>query len=361
MNISFRRRLMLGAGALSAPLLIVACGGVEGAGGSEVDLQFSSFLGPTTPQGQAMDTMWSALSDGDSGISVEPFWEGALLGADETLSGVSQGRADIGYMTIQYNPGELPLTQAVTVPFQTNDFWATGEAYNDLYENNEAFREEWERHGVHVLTFTPTPPSIFATAEPMPDYASMAGHQIRATGLTANAVDAAGANAVALEVGEIYESIQRGLIDGYTTMLLDTVPSTSLDEVAPHVYDTGIGAYTMNVILINADTWESLSDDQRTAVEGAVDQYTEDYASTLAEVEDGACEDLIANGGGVEIWSEEDQQQWRDDVGTLAYDRFITSATDAGADPAPFFDEYVELLDTHASDTETGMERCAAR
>ncbi|MPV35570.1 TRAP transporter substrate-binding protein DctP [Georgenia subflava] len=362
-----RRNLAIGAVTLTGALALGACSGVEGAqggsgAGGTADLQFASFLGPTTPQGAAMKSMFEEISeDEESGLSVETFWEGALLGADEMLSGVAQGRSDIGYMTVQYTPGELPLSQAATVPFQTEDWEAVETALNTMYEDDEAFNGEWQGNGVHVLTFTGTPASIYATAEPLPDFESLAGQQVRATGYTANAVDAAGGNAVALQIGEVYEAIQRGLVEGYTTMLLDTAPSLSLHEVAPHITDTGIGVYTMNVIFMNQDAWESLSDEQRQVLEDGIEAYHAEYRERLTEVEDESCQAHIDAGGGVTIWSDEDKQQWRDVVGESLIDMWKSDVEQAGGDAEAFYSTYSKLVEENPGELETGMKRCANR
>lgn len=358
---TFTRRTAIGAVSLLAGITLAACGGVQGAGGGEeANLQFAAFLGPTTPQGTAFNEVWEKLSADDNGINVEPFWEGSLLKADEMVPGTAQGRADIGYTTAQYNPGDIPLTQAATVPFQVEDWIAATDAYNELYKTNDAFRKEWEDLGLHVLAFAGVPNSIMATKDPVPDFESLRGLQIRSSGYTSNALELAGASPVSLAAGEIYESIQRGLVSGYTTMILDTVPSLSLEEVAPWVMDTGIGQYTMNIVFINLDTWNSLSDGQKAALEDAIEEFKARYPEIVAEKEDLACEGLKENGGGVIIWSEEDKQQWRDLVGTTGVDAFVQQATASGAeDAAGFLQSYIDYVKANPSGAESGMERCA--
>lgn len=364
MTRTFGKRGAFAVAALAIPTLALsACGGIEGAGGGEtLDLKFASFLGPTTPQGAAFQDVWNEITESDGPVNVEAFWEGSLLGSGEMVAGTADRRADIGYTTIQYNPGELPLTQAVSVPFQTYDYIATTAAYNQLYAENEAFRAEWNDRGVHVLTFAGVPNSIMATSAPLPDYESLAGLQIRSTGFTSNALEAAGANPVSLQIGEVYESLQRGLVSGYTTMILDTVPALSLQEVAPHVTDTGIGQYTMNAVFINLELWESMTDEQRAAIEGAIDDFKTIYVENVVTKEDEACIGLKENGGGVVIWTDDEKQQWVDAVGDTLLDAFIETATASGAeDPRGFFEEFLAATEANASGVESGMARCAAQ
>src|SRR5690606_15512790 len=134
------------------------------------------------------------------------------------------------------------------------------------------------------------------------DYAWLAGKTLRASGYIAEALQKAGGNAVGLPVVDVYEAIQRGTIDGYTNMILDTVPVLSLQEVSPWIAETGLGLYTVNTLSINKNKWDSLSDEHKQIFEDVADRWQEYYLDQLTEVEDAACQLLIENGGGSTVW-----------------------------------------------------------
>ncbi|MDI2098888.1 DctP family TRAP transporter solute-binding subunit [Ruicaihuangia caeni] len=88
--------------------------------------------------------------------------------------------------------------------------------------------------------------------------------------------EAVGATAVAVAFEEIYVALQQGIVDGQENPI-PTVKSMSLDEVQTHVnlseHQTGV-----QLLLINDDTWQSLTDEQRDALtEAAADARQQDH------------------------------------------------------------------------------------
>src|SRR5690606_1546294 len=91
----------------------------------------------------------------DGRVEIEFFYGEALVKAADMLEGVSAGRADIGYAASLYFPAQLSLASVVEIPFTTTDPGAQAQAFYSLYQENEAFRADYENAGVHVLTFNP--------------------------------------------------------------------------------------------------------------------------------------------------------------------------------------------------------------
>jgi TRAP-type transport system periplasmic protein len=363
------KRTIITAGAVMATAaLLVGCsapanGGNGSEGAESVDLQLATYLGPTAPP--AIAIQWAAdelnaRSDGE--INVEIFFAGSLLEATDILTGVAQNRADMGLMSPPYNPGELPLTQSSAVPFQNDDAHALSAAWLDLWENNEAFQQEWTNSGVHPLSFIGAPTGIVSAQEPIESIDWFQGKNVRATSYTANALETVGANPVGITLGEIYEGMERGTVDGYASMLMDTITSASLHEVSPYVTSTGIGTYTGNVVMISPTVWDGLSPEHQAVFEEVFSEFPEHYLETYSGVEDEVCEALIEAGGGVNIWDESETQRWEDAVGDSVLNDWRDTVSGAGLDADAFWSDFQAALDANQRDDfESGMERCAAR
>ncbi|MGB3413257.1 MAG: TRAP transporter substrate-binding protein DctP [Microbacteriaceae bacterium] len=327
-----------------------------------INMQFSSYLGPTTPMGKGISWFISEVESRSNGaIKIEAFWEGALLAGPDTLNGVSTGLADIGYMTTSYNPAELPLTQSLSVPFVTDNVPAIQETLWNLYQNYEPYQEEWNKNNVEVLTFMGVPPSVVATKDEVPNYDSLKGRTLRATGYTAAALQIAGANAITLPVSDVYESIQRGLIEGYSSMILDTIPSLSLQEVAPIITDTGLGIYTLNTFIMNADTYNALSDGHKKIFAEVSADYQKKFLEILAGVEDEACTIVLEAGGAIHTWPASETQKWKVAVGDELLNKWKDDARGRGVDPDGFYGQFIEKLQSSSTAYESGLSRCAAR
>lgn len=337
-------------------------GGGNG-GGESVSIQLASTWGPGTPYGESLqmfEEQVEAASDGR--IDIEIFWDGSLVPGDDVLQAVGQGRAQMGYLNNSYFPTQLPLFQYVSIPFHSTDMNAAQVAWNDLLENNEEFQNEWSDNGVVNLGVQAVTPMIMSGPDVPTDMSWLKNKSIRATSYTGQAVAAAGGSPVALTVNELYESIQRGVVQGYTSMNFGTVPSLSLEEVSPFIADPGIGIYSTVAIVVNEQFFNSLSDEDQEILRTAGNDFNQNYLDVVDRVEDEACEIVIAAGGGVSIWDDAAVSEWQDLIGDDLLNQWKEDVERAGLDADAFIDAYTAAYEANASDSSDGaLERCASK
>lgn len=375
LNSSHNKR---GTAAVGAMLLatLAACGGgsdtdststvAEGAGsGESYSWQYANYLPPTSSLSTGIANYFDVL-EAESNIEIEEFYQEALLSATDILAGVSQGRADLGFSIALYHPGELPLSQIVGVPFQTNDAEAQVRATNDLYENNDVFRSEWEAQGVHVLSFVPLAPTMVATAEPLEGYDDLSDKKIRAVGLLSQAMQTAGVNPVALPAPEIYESVERGVIEGFTSYPFDVAVAGSLNEVAPYMTDPGTGLYNLGALIITKSLWDGLDEETKTLMTELVEEYVSNSIELLAEEETKQCDAFLEAGGTASVFSEQDVEKFESAVGDSVVEAWREQAATAGvaeADVDAFLVDYQAALTEQAASSSyvPGLVACAER
>lgn len=343
--------------------------GTDGDGdGGEVDtsaiqeqtLQMASFLSDGTAQGQAITWWIEQLEERTDGkITVEPFWNAELLGAEEIKDGVRDGRVQMGNLTYAYTPSDFPLTQIVEVPFLGDNIPAQVSAQNQLYANNEAFRSEWEDQGIKVMSFVGIPAPLTGAKEPVSTVDWFEGKTVRASGFYVKALEAVGANPAAIPVTDVYEAMQRGTIDAYGGLILDVIPPTGLHEVGPHIHDAKLGHYANSTWTMALDTWESLSPEAQSIIEDLNGQFAEQLTAAYEETEDAACETILDSGGSVTIFSDEETQKWADAIGDGPLQDWIDQSEAASEEMYSEFEGYFqEAANGEYADYQTGMERC---
>lgn len=346
-------------------LLATGCAGVQETGGEQLNLQFNSFLGPTTPQAKAMQWAWAELAERSNGtINVEEFWAGALVNGPDTMSAVAEGRIDLGHMTVLYNPAQLPLSQVIAIPFVTDDVSKVAEIYTELYENNADYKAEWDKQGVVPVMFLGVPAGAVGGKDKIEGPEFFKGKNVRSSGYVAQGLQLLGANPVALQSPEVYEAIQRGTVEAWANNILDTaIGDQSLHEVAPWVADAGLGLYTVNAVLISKTRWESMTDEQRKLVKEIAAEAATMAVNELASFDDAACEKLLSVGGGATKWSDDKVKQWSDLVGTSALDAWKKDVQAAGVDPEGFYADYMAAVEkANAGSTYVnGIARCAEK
>lgn len=307
----------------------------------------SSIVGPTHP-GQKHFEWWAdrVKEYTDGRVDFEIVYGGGLLGTTDTIPGVGDGRADMGYAPPQYHPAELPLATLAELPFITRNAEAQMRAANELYENNEAFRQEWNDLGVEVLFFVLAGQTLLASKEPIPGIDALAGKQIRAAGRVAEAIEAAGANAIAIDFVEIYESLERGLLDAATSVPLGAIFSAELYTPAPYIYDPGFGeSIVFQSIIMNKETLDGLPDDIRAAMDRATEEYWEAVPEMMLEDEAAACEAMIEAGATFETWPEAERERWPELIGGQQAEEWVEAREAEGLPGEEIFEEYTSLIE----------------
>jgi TRAP-type C4-dicarboxylate transport system substrate-binding protein len=206
---------------------------------------------------------------------------GTLYKANATLSSVEEGITDIGWVFSFLEPAALPLSQASSyAPFATANPAIQLDVMSDLFETNEAFREEWESHNLKVLGFTGTDSYDVYTKEPLDGFAALDGMKLSAPGVLGNWLRGTGANAVDGALTTFYTDIQTGVSDGVLSLALGVFPA-KIYEVAPYITRVDMGVAFSGAVAINRDTWDSLPEEVQNAMIEAGEYYTTSHGQDL--------------------------------------------------------------------------------
>lgn len=329
-------------------------------------LRFASYTVPSAAEAIATQEWANRIAEATGGrVDVEFYYQESLLPGVETLQGVADGRADAGFIAGAYYPAELPLSNVAGIPFVTDDVEAQGRAFQRLYETNDDLRQEWESQGVRVLNWAPIGANVVALTEPVDSFGELSGKEIRGYGYVSEALSLAGVNAMGIAQGEVYEALQRGVLDGTSGASLDIAIYRDFHEVAPNFYDVGFGNYAVTANVISIRTWESLPEDVQEIINRVNNEYLDIYMETLVSVENEACDELLAAQGTLNVFDETEIETWRNSAGPEI--ERIWAADVANSNPAlepeEFLEEYRAVLAEYeaSSDYASPLAECASR
>ena len=208
---------------------------------------------------------------------------GQLYKANATLTSVEEGITDIGWVFSFLEPAKLPLSQASSyAPFSTNNPAIQLEVMSELFQTNEAFRNEWEQHNLKVLGFTGTDGYDLYTKEPLAGFAALDGMKLSAPGVLGNWLRGTGANAVDGALTTFYTDIQTGVSDGVLSLALGVLPA-KIYEVAPYITRVDMGVAYSGAVAINRDSWDDLPEEVQNAMIEAGEYYTVSHGQDLVE------------------------------------------------------------------------------
>lgn len=362
------KKLAAAVAVAGAALSLVACQGVSGGGGGEGDMaswKGANYMPEKNSFSESLIDVSGYLEEQGVAKS-ELFHQGSLLGAEDILPGVSEGRANFGIINPFYYPGDLPLTNVASVPFLSDDPWAFTTALNELYVSNEALQAEYEKAGVELITFVPVSATIVGTSEKIETLDDFKGKKIRAVGLLSAAFSEIGASPVSVPAGDIYQSIEQGVIDGYTSYPFDIAVDNSFHEVAPKVIDAGTGTYSVGAILMNQANWDELTEDQQKAIRGNMTIFTDTSSDVITKDLKEMCDKFLEAGGSPTALSDADVKKFKETVGDSLIEKWMKDAEGSGVDTATsekFLSELEEAISAHEKEStyDLTIDSCIAQ
>ena len=213
---------------------------------------------------------------------------GALYDFNNTLEGVGDGLADIGWVGSLWEPAKQPLQNvAYYSPFVTGDFRALMEVQDQLMDRVPAFAAEWTKHNTVYLGAQVADTYHLVTKFPVKSLEDIKGKKLLAPGAIASRVVGTGAIPVDAGLPVFYNMLQTGVADGAVILITGVLPF-KLHEVAPYITKVDLGAVFSGALAMNKKTWDSLPPHMKVLFRMLGREYALRTAELVAQREAGA-------------------------------------------------------------------------
>lgn len=232
-------------------------------------LVYASYISEVYTASKADIWMMEEIEKRSGGeIKFEQYWSSSLLKAPDLFPGLAQGAADIVLgAPAAYNVGEYPLANVV-MPFTSTSTSAMTHAWQDLYKNNAAFRNEFESKGAKVLYALAWAENTVWSRRPLARVSDFDGLKVRAVPTISNALQKLGATPVALAWPDGLEGLQRGVVEAMSSAPFDSAVLGGVQDVATFGTDAGgTGVFAMATIAMSLDRYNSLSEAHRKIID----------------------------------------------------------------------------------------------
>jgi TRAP-type transport system periplasmic protein len=348
------------AAATALSLLTVACGGnggdaaaddpadgeANGDMGDPVTLTFGHPFPPSDPiQVNVWEPWVEEVAEATDGtVEIEIHAGGALAPGPQVYENTAAGAQDLGWTMPGYTPGRFPITQIIEAPFVFADAEEGTEVAWELWEEYDEFQAEFE--DTHILSlWAMDTGDLFTRETPVETMEDLQGLTVRSPApLQSQALETMGASAVSMPGPDIYDAVERGVIDGYklansATRVFDLGETTG--------YRTDCQCYTGAFVLaMNPQAWEGLSDAQRGALEELSGR---DLAMRLAAEHQAMADEVEAEywpETGVETieLSDDEFERWREAVQPV-FDQWIEEREAEGVPGGEMADRLFEATD----------------
>jgi TRAP-type C4-dicarboxylate transport system substrate-binding protein len=222
-------------------------------------------------------------------------YAGALYDFNNTLEGIGDGLADIGWVGSLWEPAKQPLQNvAYYSPFVTGDFRALVEVQNQLMEKVPAFAAEWTKHNTVFLGAQVADTYHLVTKFPVTKLEDLKGKKLLAPGAIASRVQGIGVTAVDAGLPVFYNMLQTGVADGAVILITGVLPF-KLHEVAPYITKVDLGAVFSGALAMNKKTWDGLPPHMKDLFRELGRDYAKMCADLVAQREASTWESLAKN------------------------------------------------------------------
>jgi len=223
----------------------------------------------------------------------------------QTYDSVVKGIADVGLSFCSYTRGKFPLTEALDLPLGIKSGLQGTMMANEYLKKFKP--KEFDETKVAYLTTSP--PHFLFSKKPVNNLEEMKGLKIRATGTSGKVVQALGGAPVGMPMGEAYDSLSKGVVDGivcpYEPMkgwkLAETVNScTEYEQVYANVA----------FVVMNKDKWNAMSKADQQAIEKINEEWAEKQGKLWDELNVEGKEVFAQRGGKTIVLSKEENARW---------------------------------------------------
>lgn len=341
-----KKKLLALAGSI-CPVIVLAVlpllAGCAAEPAGPVELKMSHFMSEKHPMhAKVMAPLAEDVEKATDGrVKITIYSGGALGKPPQQYDSAATGVTDIAFGLHGYTAGKFPLTSVMELP---NLVTSASSGSQVLWELYEKFPEIAAEHpGVKVLgLWTHDTGQVMTTEKPIHILDDFKGLTIRApTSSHVKMVEAWGATAVDMSIKQLYDSLEKGVVDG-SVVPYSAVKSFNLDDLVNYI-TVGDFYVATQFLVINIDSWNKISKKDQRIIEELI-------GKKLAEIA-GAAYDAAGEVGlntaqeaGIEIYTlpADELDKWRHVVASL-HQQWIADMEAKGLPGQKIYDEAVRL------------------
>jgi TRAP-type C4-dicarboxylate transport system substrate-binding protein len=272
-----------------------------------IELTYSIFFPAPAPQTQvAMDWAKEIEKRTNNKVKITIFPGGTLTPADKCYDGVVKGISDIGMSVFAYSRGRFPLTEVADLPLGIKSGLVATKMLNAYYKK---FNPK-ELKDVKVMYLHGHGPGFLHTKTAVEKLEDLKGMKIRCTGLAAKIVEKLGAVPVAMPMGETYDSLKRGVVDG-SMAPQESLKTWKWGEVVKFTTESWGSAYSTGFfVVMNKGKWNSLPKDVKRIIEQVNKEWIEKQGQNWDDIDKAGREATLAAGNKIITMPKEENSRW---------------------------------------------------
>lgn len=299
---------------------VAGCGGQQTANNNQsntnnqqaIKLKVADLFPTTHPVSAEGITLWMKKVEELTGGKVTfDYYPSEQLGKSKDLLKVVQNKvADIAFVGPSYVTANMPYSGVMELPGAFTTSVEGEQAYWKLTQGI-LLKDEFQKNKVMpVFVYALPPYEVWTMNKEIHLPQDLKGLKLRSVGgIVDQTINLLGASPVALPITEMYESLQKSVVNGTILSPISIKPYKVQELLKYTTQGASVGTF-VGVYVVNQSVWDSLPQD----VQKAMLQAGEETSKHLAEVLDKQANDFMKEfeQGGLKVYklSPKEHQQW---------------------------------------------------
>ncbi|SHJ79748.1 TRAP transporter substrate-binding protein [Desulfofundulus thermosubterraneus] len=226
----------------------------------------------------------------------------------DQLNLASQGVVDIAIAPASFLAGQLPLNTVMILPEWTKA--SEGSAIYDKLARG-VLMEEFQKYGVRpIFMYTFPQYNVGTVKKPINSPEDLKGLKLKTSGGLFDKIAARyGVTPVVVPSPEIYESTQRGVVEGNILNII-SAKSYKVDELEKyHTFGLALGGYPVAYV-INENSWKKMPEDIQKAILQAGEEASKHAGQVFDQEEQKYIKDFEQKGIKIHYITAEEKAKW---------------------------------------------------
>ncbi len=270
---------------------------------------------------------------------------GGLSKPKENLDAISIGAIEMAQFCAGYHPDKNRLITVLELPFLGVSNLEEEVAVSNAVYAHPAVQKEMAQWNARLLMPSPMPQyNLVGTGEPRDELVEFDGMRVRATGGLGEAFRAVGGVPTSVPATEAYNAMESGVVD---TVAFAQHAHLSFGTInRADWWTANLNPGTVNCpIVVNTDAYDALSDEERAALDGSVDEAIAHYLANYGELLKRWDSVLEEKGVQKVMISDEVLAQFREKAAAPARDKWIADMAAQGLPGQELYDLVVTTLE----------------
>jgi TRAP-type C4-dicarboxylate transport system substrate-binding protein len=258
-------------------------------------------------------------------VVVTMHYGGTLTPAPQVYDGVIKGISDIGMSVCGYTRGRFPLTEVVELPLGLRSGWAITKVINEYIAK---FKPK-EFDEVKMMYMHAHGPGLLHTKKAVNQLEDVKGMKIRAFGAVTKIASALGGVPVSMPMGETYEALSRGVVEG-SIAPYEALQGWKWGEVVKFTVEAPAMYYSSAFfVAMNKAKWNALPPDIQKIIEQINGEWIDKQGKAWDEIDKAGKDFTIKLGNKIITLSVDENRRWEKVLKPL-YDEYVKSMKDKG-------------------------------